>query len=500
MEASAAHDCPVCYNTYNDAERFPHVLGCGHSYCLACLTHLLGKPAGTRLCPICKERIAAESPSKVTRNYQLIPSHRSADGAPAGPVGQDSRSTNHHQTRAAGASPPGSSRAAAADTPAAAAAAAAPAAGAGAGGAAQVDRDAAGSALVCWEQLEFITDSGKIELSAAGLTPASGLALQALGYTEPGDLRYIADQLAGLYLSLPPNQASKLRQLVDCGGGGGSGGGSSGGNGSGGTGGPSGSAPQGVVPVVPQHTLLPASIFNAVEGHELSPDKDQVWLLCDGCGGVRGLAALLSAAVAQAQGHATRTAAVSAAATQQAVWALANVAAGGEQYKAKVAAAGAIGPLVGLSRLHSTDGVAGAVPAGVQARAVEALWHLARGSEQVRAQLAAGGAIGALVEVLSHAAGSAGPDSNSDSNSPPGDSNAPTAELHMGTVKENAAGALLLLAIGSSARAARIIGAGAVKPLVALRSPGAGSSIRTQEHAAGILKVLRDCSTQVSVA
>lgn len=72
----------------------------------------------------------------------------------------------------------------------------------------------AGSGRIAWDDLCDITAAGKAELAAAGLTPATGQALISLGYTEPGDLQLIRDQLQSLCHYLPPIQMAKLEKLA----------------------------------------------------------------------------------------------------------------------------------------------------------------------------------------------------------------------------------------------------------------------------------------------
>lgn len=64
LEMVAPTDCPVCLSQYNDSERRPMSLRCGHTLCNECTSCLTG--AGQRRCPTCRECFTTSSP-----NYAL---------------------------------------------------------------------------------------------------------------------------------------------------------------------------------------------------------------------------------------------------------------------------------------------------------------------------------------------------------------------------------------------------------------------------------------------
>lgn len=64
LEMVTPMDCPVCLSQYNDSERRPMSLRCGHTLCNECISCLTG--AGQRRCPTCRECFTTSSP-----NYAL---------------------------------------------------------------------------------------------------------------------------------------------------------------------------------------------------------------------------------------------------------------------------------------------------------------------------------------------------------------------------------------------------------------------------------------------
>ncbi|MCX6511799.1 MAG: hypothetical protein NT160_01740 [Actinobacteria bacterium] len=215
-----------------------------------------------------------------------------------------------------------------------------------------------------WEDLQDITAEGKAELKAAGLNANTGKALQALGYTEPGDLRHIADQLQALDLGLEPIQAAKLKKLASGGG-----------------------APMrpmsARLQAVKQHRLLDEAKFSSLVRYPncYTADQLEVKQLCEWNGGISGLVMLLSS---PAKG-----------AAHQAAWAL-LILASDKNNTDKIAAAGAIEALVALLK----PGSAWESSTGVLELAAGALGNLARNSEESTAKIAALGGIEALVALL----------------------------------------------------------------------------------------------------
>ncbi|CAL4140867.1 unnamed protein product [Meganyctiphanes norvegica] len=62
-------ECNVCYLRYNEADRRPRVLPCGHSFCTPCLTATIQK--GSRTCPGCREPINTMSATRLPINFEL---------------------------------------------------------------------------------------------------------------------------------------------------------------------------------------------------------------------------------------------------------------------------------------------------------------------------------------------------------------------------------------------------------------------------------------------
>ena len=75
--AGAALECPVCLDQFTDAT----TLGCGHTFCGACLLRQLrlDEPAAA-VCAICREPVRAAQPAFVVRNItQSSPPHRTRE-------------------------------------------------------------------------------------------------------------------------------------------------------------------------------------------------------------------------------------------------------------------------------------------------------------------------------------------------------------------------------------------------------------------------------------
>lgn len=44
--------CPICYDPYNDKEKIPRILSCGHTFCQNCLMDL--RTSNILTCPTCR--------------------------------------------------------------------------------------------------------------------------------------------------------------------------------------------------------------------------------------------------------------------------------------------------------------------------------------------------------------------------------------------------------------------------------------------------------------
>lgn len=271
--------------------------------------------------------------------------------------------------------------------------------------------------------------------------------LQALGYTQLGDLLLITgDQLQGVCATLPPFQAAKLQALARV---------------LAAEGGDNSAAPalpaqpacadgtaDGTInrtastligaesaqsQANPQFQLLPPDAFAAAKDEVTDADCAEVQRLCEGCGGISGLVALLSGQPGEAAG-------------EQAAWALRKLASSCES-RELVAGAGAIPALVGL--------LAVGVPAAVQEQAAGALAELTAGGEALKARVAASGAIAKAVGLLEPGVCPEGQD--------------------------QAARLLCNLAAGSALCKARIAAEGGIGALVALLTPSEDPMVKLEQ-------------------
>ncbi|TNV86534.1 hypothetical protein FGO68_gene7498 [Halteria grandinella] len=60
--------CPICLEGYNQQEKCPKVLKCGHTLCLKCLQ----KQFKNLQCPICRDQLSNEPLLKIPSNYQIL--------------------------------------------------------------------------------------------------------------------------------------------------------------------------------------------------------------------------------------------------------------------------------------------------------------------------------------------------------------------------------------------------------------------------------------------
>ena len=62
-------ECPSCFELYNDGERCPRNLPCGHTYCEHCLNQILYIKKKIE-CPVCRSKLSATIvPSQLSKNY-----------------------------------------------------------------------------------------------------------------------------------------------------------------------------------------------------------------------------------------------------------------------------------------------------------------------------------------------------------------------------------------------------------------------------------------------
>ena len=50
--------CPICYGTYNDKDKIPRILHCGHTFCQICLMDL--RTSNILTCPTCRKFFSPE--------------------------------------------------------------------------------------------------------------------------------------------------------------------------------------------------------------------------------------------------------------------------------------------------------------------------------------------------------------------------------------------------------------------------------------------------------
>lgn len=93
---SALFECSICMDRFNEADRIPHMLSCGHTYCALCLSLLLKE--NKILCPQDRTEITVTGkvfPCKVgsntmciavaslAKNFALLDIVRATAGAPS---------------------------------------------------------------------------------------------------------------------------------------------------------------------------------------------------------------------------------------------------------------------------------------------------------------------------------------------------------------------------------------------------------------------------------
>ena len=69
--ASKGPECSICLEGYNDKEKCPRMLSCGHSFCSRCLERLLR--GNTIDCPKCRNPVAVPSGvHSLSKNFALL--------------------------------------------------------------------------------------------------------------------------------------------------------------------------------------------------------------------------------------------------------------------------------------------------------------------------------------------------------------------------------------------------------------------------------------------
>ena len=61
--------CPICFDTYNDKDKVPRILQCGHTFCQSCLMDL--RTSNILTCPTCRKYFSPDVKLLIT-NYTIL--------------------------------------------------------------------------------------------------------------------------------------------------------------------------------------------------------------------------------------------------------------------------------------------------------------------------------------------------------------------------------------------------------------------------------------------
>lgn len=61
--------CPICYDHYNDKEKIPRILSCGHTYCQSCLMDL--RTSNILTCPTCRTYFSPDV-KQLIKNFTIL--------------------------------------------------------------------------------------------------------------------------------------------------------------------------------------------------------------------------------------------------------------------------------------------------------------------------------------------------------------------------------------------------------------------------------------------
>ena len=61
--------CPICYDHYNDKDKIPHILQCGHTFCQNCLMDL--RTSNILTCPTCRKYFAPDV-KQLIKNFTIL--------------------------------------------------------------------------------------------------------------------------------------------------------------------------------------------------------------------------------------------------------------------------------------------------------------------------------------------------------------------------------------------------------------------------------------------
>jgi uncharacterized protein YbaR (Trm112 family) len=62
-------NCPICYDTFNDKDKIPRILPCGHTFCQVCLLDL--RTSNILTCPTCRKFFSPEVKSLI-KNFTIL--------------------------------------------------------------------------------------------------------------------------------------------------------------------------------------------------------------------------------------------------------------------------------------------------------------------------------------------------------------------------------------------------------------------------------------------
>ena len=61
--------CPICYDPYNDKEKIPRILSCGHTFCQNCLLDL--RTSNILTCPTCRTYFSPDV-KQLIKNFTIL--------------------------------------------------------------------------------------------------------------------------------------------------------------------------------------------------------------------------------------------------------------------------------------------------------------------------------------------------------------------------------------------------------------------------------------------
>lgn len=62
-------NCPICFDPYNDKEKIPRILTCGHTFCQHCLMDL--RTSNILTCPTCRSYFSPDV-KQLIKNFTIL--------------------------------------------------------------------------------------------------------------------------------------------------------------------------------------------------------------------------------------------------------------------------------------------------------------------------------------------------------------------------------------------------------------------------------------------